>query len=91
MCKKFCTFVALNSNLMPKQNTALLLNLPKLAEIDMLHYIEQRSGELYSWHGEGLTGDENLRHVRFTPNFFESEIEYIVMDNIRDDDFNWRK
>ena len=23
MCKKICTFVALNSNLMPKQNTAL--------------------------------------------------------------------
>lgn len=26
MCKKFCTFVALNANLMPKQNTALLLS-----------------------------------------------------------------
>jgi hypothetical protein len=26
MCKKICTFVALNSNLMPKQNTALLLS-----------------------------------------------------------------
>lgn len=28
---------------------------------------------------------------RFTPNFFESEIEYIVTDNLCDDDFNWRK
>jgi hypothetical protein len=26
MCKKFCTFAALNSNLMPKQNTVLLLS-----------------------------------------------------------------
>ena len=26
MCKNFCTFVALNANLMPKQNTALLLS-----------------------------------------------------------------
>ena len=69
----------------------VLFNLPKLAEIDMLHYIEQRSSELHSWYGEGPTGEVNLRHVRFTPNFFESEIEYIVMDNIRDDDFNWRK
>ena len=57
----------------------------------MLHYIEQRSGELHSWYGGGPTGDENLRHVRFTPNFFKDEVEYIVMDNIRDDDFNWRK
>ena len=69
----------------------VLFNLPKLAEIDMLHFIEKRSGEMHSWYGDGPTGDENLRHVRFTPNFFESEIEYIVMDNIRDDDFNWRK
>lgn len=69
----------------------VLFNLPKLAEIDMLHFIEKRSGEMHSWYGEGPTGEVNLRHVRFTPNFFESEIEYIVMDNIRDDDFNWRK
>ena len=37
----------------------------------------------------------NKRYIeikgRFTPNFFEDEIEYIVMDNIRNDDFNWRK
>ena len=69
----------------------VFFNLPKLAEIDMLHFIEKRSDELHSWYGEGPTGDENLRHVRFTPNFFESEIEYIVMDNLCDDDFNWRK
>ena len=69
----------------------VFFNLPKLAEIDMLHFIEKRSGEMHRWYGDGPTGDENLRHVRFTPNFFESEIEYIVMDNIRDDDFNWRK
>ena len=69
----------------------VFFNLPKDAEIDMLHFIEKRSNELHSWYGEGPTGEVNLRHVRFTPNFFESEIEYIVMDNIRDDDFNWRK
>ena len=69
----------------------VFFNLPKLAEIDMLHFLEKRSSELHSWYGDGPTGDENLRHVRFTPNFFESELEYIVMEHIRDDDFNWRK
>lgn len=69
----------------------VLFNLPKLAEMDMLHFIEQRSGVMHSWYGEGPTGEENLRHVRFTPNFFDSEIEYIVMENIRDNDFDWRK
>lgn len=69
----------------------VLFNLPKLGEIDMLHFIEQRSSGLHSWYGGGPTGEENLRHVRFTPNFFDTEIEYIVMENIRDDDFNWKK
>ena len=69
----------------------VFFNLPKMAEIDMLHFIEERSRELHSWYGEGPIGKENLRHVRFTPNFFEGEPEYVVMDNIRDDDFDWRK
>ena len=60
-------------------------------EMDMLHFVERGCNALRDIYGGGPTGDMNLRHVRFTPNFFKSEMEYIVMDNIRDDDFNWRK
>ena len=56
----------------------VLYNLPKSDEEDMLHLIEQRSREMHSWYGDGPSGEENLRHVRFTPNFFDSEIEYMV-------------
>ena len=69
----------------------VFFNLPKTDTEDMLHFIEQRSREMHSWYGDGPTGDENLRHVRFTPNFFESEIEYMVMESLRGEDFEWRK
>lgn len=69
----------------------VLYNLPKSDEEDMLHLIEQRSREMHSWYGDGPSGEENLRHVRFTPNFFDSEIEYMVMETFRGEDFDWRK
>ncbi len=68
----------------------VLYNLPKSDEEDMLHLIEQRSREMHSWYGDGPSGEENLRHVRFTPNFFDSEIEYMVMESFRGEDFDWR-
>ena len=35
----------------------VLFNLPKLAEIDMLHFLEKRSSELHSWYGDCPIGD----------------------------------
>ncbi len=68
----------------------VLYNLPKEQEWDMLRFIEQRSSELQGYYGHCPSSEENLRHVRFTPNFFDNEIIYILLDNSRNDDFNWR-
>lgn len=69
----------------------VFFNLPKEPEMDMLHFVEQRSSLLHSFYGDGPTGDDVLRHVRFTPNFFENDMVYIILENSRDDDFDWRK
>ena len=66
------------------------MGLPREGE-DMLQLLEVRCRYMHSWYGGGPSGDENLRHVRFTPNFFTSELEYMWMERLRDEDFDWRK
>lgn len=60
-------------------------------EEDMLHILEDRSREMQPLYGGGPTGEENLRHVRFTPNFFTNEFHYYAMEILRGEDFDWRK
>ena len=60
-------------------------------EEDMLHILEDRSREMHPLYGGGPTGEENLRHVRFTPNFFTEEWNYYAMEILRGEDFEWRK
>lgn len=69
----------------------VFFNLPKNGEGDMLHLLEDRSRSMHSWYGNGPTGEENLRHVRFTPNFFDEEWNYYVFELLRGEDFDWRK
>ena len=52
--------------------------------------IRKRCNELLSPYGPGLPFEEVHRHIRFTPNFFANEWEYIAMEQLRDDDFDWR-
>ena len=66
------------------------MGLPREGE-DMLQLLEVRCRSMHSWYGGGPSGEENLRHVRFTPNFFTSELEYMWMERLRDEDFDWRK
>ena len=59
-------------------------------DMDTLHYLEDRSREMHPLYGGGPTGKENLRHVRFTPNFFTEEWHYYAMEILRGEDFEWR-
>lgn len=59
-------------------------------EEDMLHILEDRSRDMHPLYGGGPTGEENLRHVRFTPNFFTEEWHYLAMELLRGEDFEWR-
>ena len=59
-------------------------------EEDMLHILEDRSRDMHPLYGGGPTGEENLRHVRFTPNFFTEEWHYFAMELLRGEDFEWR-
>ena len=69
----------------------VFFSLPKIEEEDMLHFLEDRSRSMHNWYGDGPTGEENLRHVRFTPNFFDKEWHYHGMEIMRGEDFDWRK
>lgn len=69
----------------------VFFNLPKVEEEDMLHILEDRSRSMHNWYGGGPTGEENLLHVRFTPNFFDKEWHYKGMEIMRGEDFDWRK
>lgn len=69
----------------------VFFSLPKIEEEDMLHILEDRSRSMHNWYGDGPTGEENLRHVRFTPNFFDKEWHYHGMEIMRGEDFDWRK
>ena len=69
----------------------VFFNLPKNEEEDMLHILEDRSRSMHNWYGGGPTGEENLLHVRFTPNFFDKEWHYHGMEILRGEDFDWRK
>lgn len=60
-------------------------------DMDTLHYLEDRSREMQPLYGGGPTGEENLRHVRFTPNFFTEEWHYLAMELLRGEDFEWRE
>ncbi len=59
-------------------------------EEDMLHILEDRSRWMHPLYGGGPSGEENLRHVRFTPNFFTEEWHYYAMELLRGEDFEWR-
>ncbi len=71
----------------------VFFNLPKddTQEEDMLHILEDRSRSMHNWYGGGPTGEENLRHVRFTPNSFDKEWQYHGMEILRGEDYDWRK
>lgn len=52
--------------------------------------IRKRCSELLNLCDSGLPFEEVHRHIRFTPNFFTKELEYIVMEELRGEDFDWR-
>ena len=52
--------------------------------------IRKRCSELLNLCDCGLPFEEVHRHIRFTPNFFTKELEYIVMEELRGEDFDWR-
>lgn len=52
--------------------------------------IRERCRELLNLYGPRLPFEEVHRHIRFTPNFYTNEWEYVALEKLRDDDFDWR-
>ena len=52
--------------------------------------IREGCNELLNLLGPRLPFEEVHRHIRFTPNFYTDEWQYIAMEKLRDEDFDWR-
>lgn len=52
--------------------------------------IRERCNDLLNLYGPRLPFEEVHRHIRFTPNFYTDEWQYIAMEKLRDEDFDWR-